>query len=348
MARSKTTTHHPEMRRSRRGAASASAAAVLPASTPSPALVASTPPSAPPVLTPSLAPSSSSPQPTAATSAVPSTAAIPTPVTSQVELDEDTGSENGTGSQSGSESEDRSGESPRTGNLEEEQQKSGSDFADENVEEEEESSNEEDDHLSAEESVPVRLSRAQKGKQKIDERSNVGDIPTEHQNVGHPSSDVPTSATHPQLFEQSLLRKVSGPGGKNSCIGSGFAVARLRFESLSLKISKPFKSALEYLGNPIRLGNKESRMFFFPWRPSSLTHDGIVGKDGTYTTTASPTANRDKPASPAKDEAKSATPKTPTPDASSSPKTPTPYASFATVLFPLAFSVGFFGEIWRV
>ncbi|KAL2530162.1 hypothetical protein Fot_22763 [Forsythia ovata] len=148
MARSKTTTHHPEMRRSRRGAASASAATVPPASTPLPAPVVSSPPSAPPVLPPSLAPSSSSPQPTAAASAAPSTAAISTPVTSQGELDEDTGSENGTG-----------------------------------------------------------LSRAQKGKQKIDEHSNVGDIPTEHQNVGHPSSDVPTSATHPQLFEQSLLRK---------------------------------------------------------------------------------------------------------------------------------------------
>ncbi|KAL2536107.1 Germin-like protein [Forsythia ovata] len=207
MARSKTTTHHPEIRRSHRGAASATTTGVPPASTPPPAPVVSPPPPAAPVLPPSLAPSSSSPQPTAAASAVPSTAAIPTPVTSQGELDEDTGSDNGAGSQFGSESEDSSRGSPQTEHLEEEQQKSGSDFADENVEEEEESSNEEDDHLSAKESVPVRLSRAQKGKQKIDERSNVADIPTEHRNVGHPSSDVPTSATHPQLFEHSLLRK---------------------------------------------------------------------------------------------------------------------------------------------
>ncbi|KAL2538104.1 Uncharacterized protein Fot_19495 [Forsythia ovata] len=195
------------MRRSRRGAASASAVAVPPASTPPPAPMVSHPPSATPALLPSLAPSSSAPQPTTAASRVPSTVAIPTQVTSQGEIDEDTGSDNGAGSQFGSESEDSSRESPQTEHLEEEQQKSGSDFADENVEEEEESSNEEDDHLSAEESVPVKLSRAQKGKQKIDEGSNVADIPTEHQNVGHPSFNVPTSATHPQLFEYSLLRK---------------------------------------------------------------------------------------------------------------------------------------------
>ncbi|KAL2514998.1 hypothetical protein Fot_28969 [Forsythia ovata] len=148
MARSKTTTHHPEIRHSRRGAASASAVAVPPASTPPPTPVVSPPLSATLALLHSLALSSLAPQPTAATSKVPSTAAIPTQVTSQGELDEGTGSDNGTG-----------------------------------------------------------LSRAQKGKQKIDECSNISDIPTEHQNVGHPSSDVPTSATHPQLFEQSLLRK---------------------------------------------------------------------------------------------------------------------------------------------
>ncbi|KAL2537322.1 Uncharacterized protein Fot_18713 [Forsythia ovata] len=219
MTRSKTTTHHPKIRRSRRrGVASATASTVSPASTPPPPPIVSPPPSVAPPLLPPLAPSSSAPQPTAAVSGVPSTAAIPTQVMSQWELDEDAGSDNGTGSQSGSESEDNLRKSPQTKHREEEQQKSGSDFADENVEEEEESMNEEDDNLSAEEFVPVRLSRAQKGKQKIDERSNVSDIPTEHQNFGHPSSDVPTSATHPQLFEQSLLRKAR----KTSMISSSF------------------------------------------------------------------------------------------------------------------------------
>ncbi|KAL2553211.1 hypothetical protein Fot_06830 [Forsythia ovata] len=161
MARSKTTTHHSEIRRSRRNAASATATSVPPASTPPPAPVVSPPPSVAQALLPPLAPSSSAPQPTAATSEVLSTATIPTQVMSQGKLDEDMGSDHGTGSQSGSESEDSSRESLQTEHLEEEQQKSGSDFADENVEEEE-STNEKDDHLSAEESVPVRLSRAQK------------------------------------------------------------------------------------------------------------------------------------------------------------------------------------------
>ncbi|KAL2508018.1 Uncharacterized protein Fot_31665 [Forsythia ovata] len=144
---------------------------------------------------------------TTATSEVLSTVPISTQVTSQGEFDEDAGSDHRTRSQSGNESEDSSRESPQTEHLEEEQQKSGSDFADDNVEEEEDSTNEEGDNLSAEESVPVKLSRAQKGKQKIDESLNVADLPTEHQNVGYPSSDVPTPKTHHQLFEQSLLRK---------------------------------------------------------------------------------------------------------------------------------------------
>ncbi|KAL2530341.1 Uncharacterized protein Fot_22942 [Forsythia ovata] len=59
--------------------------------------------------------------------------------------------------------------------------------------------------------VPVRLSRAQKGKQKVDERLKIADLPTEHQNIGNPSSDVLALATHPQLFEQSLLRKDERP-----------------------------------------------------------------------------------------------------------------------------------------
>ncbi|KAL2557814.1 Clathrin light chain 1 [Forsythia ovata] len=51
--------------------------------------------------------------------------------------------------------------------------------------------------------------------------------------------------------------------------------------------------------------------------PKAL-QDGMVGKDGTDDTpTASPAATGDKPAPPAKDEAKSATPKTPTTYASS-------------------------------
>ncbi|KAL2493878.1 Clathrin light chain 1 [Forsythia ovata] len=51
--------------------------------------------------------------------------------------------------------------------------------------------------------------------------------------------------------------------------------------------------------------------------PKAL-QDGMVGKDGTDDTpTASPAATGDKPAPPAKDEAKSATPKTSTPYASS-------------------------------
>ncbi|KAL2521557.1 hypothetical protein Fot_25480 [Forsythia ovata] len=85
-------------------------------STPPLALVVSPPPSAAlPLLSPP-APSSSVPQSTAATSEVPFTTAIPTQITSQVEFDEDTGSDHGTGSQSGSE--DISRESPQTGHLE--------------------------------------------------------------------------------------------------------------------------------------------------------------------------------------------------------------------------------------
>ncbi|KAL2538550.1 hypothetical protein Fot_19941 [Forsythia ovata] len=214
MARTKTTTYHLEIRCSCRGAATATAAVVPPATTPPPALVFSPPSSAAPRLLPPLIPpisgtipSFSVPQPIVAASEGPSTTAIPTRVTSQEEFDEDTGSDHGTGSQSGSESEDSLMESPQTEHLEEEQQKLGSDFADENDEEEKESTNEEEDNLSVEETILVRLSRAHMGKQKIDERSNVADRPTEHQNIGHPSSDVPTSATHPQLFEQNLLCK---------------------------------------------------------------------------------------------------------------------------------------------
>ncbi|KAL2520271.1 hypothetical protein Fot_24194 [Forsythia ovata] len=188
-----------EIRRSRRSTATATAASAPPTTTPPPPPVVSPLFSVALPFLPLPVPPSSAPEPTAVASEDPSTASIPTQVTSQGELDNDTGSDHGNGSQSSSESEDSSRKSPQTKHLEEEQQKSGSEFADENVEEEEESTNEENDHLSTEESVPVRLSRTQKGKQKIDERVN---------NAGHPSSDVPTSATHPQLFEQSLLRKV--------------------------------------------------------------------------------------------------------------------------------------------
>ncbi|KAL2501425.1 hypothetical protein Fot_35273 [Forsythia ovata] len=184
MARSKTTTHHLEIRCSRRGAATARPTYVPPASTPPPAPMVSPLPSAAPSLLSPPVPPSSAPQSTAATS-----------------------SDHGTGSQYGSESEGSSRESPQTEHLEEEQQKSGSNFADENVEKEEESTNEEDDDLSDEETVPVRFLPIQKGKQKIDERSNVVDLPSSHQNNEHPSSDIPTSATHPQLFEKSLIRK---------------------------------------------------------------------------------------------------------------------------------------------
>ncbi|KAL2501845.1 hypothetical protein Fot_35710 [Forsythia ovata] len=99
------------------------------------------------------------------------------------------------GLKSSSESDDSSRESPQTEHLEEEQQKSGLDFADENVEEEEESTNEEDDELSAEETVPVRLSRAQKGKQKIDERSNVADF----------FLNIRTLSILPQMFQLQRL-----------------------------------------------------------------------------------------------------------------------------------------------
>ncbi|KAL2545350.1 hypothetical protein Fot_14583 [Forsythia ovata] len=160
MARTKTTTHHPELHRSRHSAvvalATAIAIVVLPTTTPPPASVFSPPPSiVPRLLSPPIPPisgtipSSSTPQPSVASKA--------------------------------------------------------SDFADEN-EEEKKSTNEEDDNLSAEETVFVVLSRAKKGKQKVDECSNVADLPVEHQNIIQPS-DIPTSATHPQLFEQSLLHK---------------------------------------------------------------------------------------------------------------------------------------------
>ncbi|KAL2559493.1 Uncharacterized protein Fot_04232 [Forsythia ovata] len=203
---SKTTTHHLEIRCSHRGAANAKAADVPPATTPpQPPVVLPLSSAALSLLSPPVPPFST-PQSTAVANEVPSTTANPTQVTSQGEFDEDTSSDHGSESQSSSESNDSSRESPQTEHLEEEQQKSGSDFVYENVEEDEESMNEEDDNLSAEKSVSVRLSRAQKGKQKIDKRSNVADLPTEHQNVGHPTSDVPTSATHPHLFEQ---KKVS-------------------------------------------------------------------------------------------------------------------------------------------
>ncbi|KAL2488855.1 Uncharacterized protein Fot_42147 [Forsythia ovata] len=181
MAGSKTTTNHSEICRSRCGTTTATTAAVPPTTTPPPrALAVSPPPSvAPPLLLPP-DPPSSTPQSTAA--------AILTQVTSH-------------------EFEESLRESLQTEHLEEEQQNSGIDFADENVEEEEEYTNEEEDDLSAKETVPVRLSCAQKGKQKIDERSNIVDLPSEHQNIEHHSSYVPTSTTHPQLFEQSLLRK---------------------------------------------------------------------------------------------------------------------------------------------
>ncbi|KAL2520676.1 Uncharacterized protein Fot_24599 [Forsythia ovata] len=175
----------------RRGAASTTTTAIPPASTPPPAQVVSPPPSAAPALLPLLAPSSSASQPTAAASEVPSTASIPTQVTSQGELDEDTCSNHGTGSQYGSVSKDSQ-------HPEEEQQKSGSDFAYENVEEEEESTKEEDDKLSAEESVPVRLSRAQKGKQKIDERSNALLLTSKYALIPMPT-EVSHVNVHPML-----------------------------------------------------------------------------------------------------------------------------------------------------
>ncbi|KAL2487801.1 hypothetical protein Fot_41093 [Forsythia ovata] len=187
MARSKTTTHHSEIRRSRRGAATTIATAVHPEFTPPRALVVSLPPSAAPRLLPPLVPpvsgtisSSLIPQPTAAANKVHSTAAILTQVTSHGEFDEDTSFDHGTGSQSSNKSDDSLRESPQTEHLEEQQHKLSSDFADENVEEEEESTNEEDDDLSAEETVFVKLSCAQNGKQKFDERSNVANLPSEH------------------------------------------------------------------------------------------------------------------------------------------------------------------------
>ncbi|KAL2556391.1 hypothetical protein Fot_01130 [Forsythia ovata] len=122
MSRSKTTTYYPDICRSRRGTASATTTAIPLASAPPPAPVVSPPPSAAPALLQPLVPSSSTPQPTAAASEVSSTAFIPTQVTSQGELEEDTDSDHGTGSQSGSEFEDSSRESPQTEHLEEVQE----------------------------------------------------------------------------------------------------------------------------------------------------------------------------------------------------------------------------------
>ncbi|KAL2549710.1 Uncharacterized protein Fot_11240 [Forsythia ovata] len=154
-ARTKTTTHHPEVRRSHRGATTATSATIPPATTPLQAPVFLPPPSATPRLLPPHVPpvsgtilSSSVPQPTAAASEGPSTAAISTRVTSQWEFDEDTSSDHGTGSQSSK-------------------------------------------------TVSVTLSRAQKGKQKVDERSNIDDLPAEHHNIRQHASDVPISVTHP-------------------------------------------------------------------------------------------------------------------------------------------------------
>ncbi|KAL2529350.1 Uncharacterized protein Fot_21951 [Forsythia ovata] len=132
-------------------------------------------------------PSSSIPQPLA-THEGPSTAAIPTRVTSQREFDEDTVSYHGTGSQSSSKSEESSED-----------------------EEKKESSNDEDNVFSDEHDASIHFTRAQKGKQKVDERStersNIADLPIQHQNIRQPSSDIPTLAIHPQLFEQSFLHK---------------------------------------------------------------------------------------------------------------------------------------------
>ncbi|KAL2558325.1 PHD finger protein ALFIN-like 3 [Forsythia ovata] len=46
------------------------------------------------------------------------------------------------------------------------------------------------DDLSAEETVPVRLSRAQKDKKKVDERSNISDLPAKDLNIGQHTSDI--------------------------------------------------------------------------------------------------------------------------------------------------------------
>ncbi|KAL2529363.1 hypothetical protein Fot_21964 [Forsythia ovata] len=126
MAKTKTTTDHPEIHRSYHCAATTTAASVPLASTPPQAPVVSPPPSAAPRLLPPhvppisrTIPSSSAPQPTAAAGEVSSTTAIPMQVTSQEEFDEDTCSDHGTGSQYGSESKDCLRESPQIKHLEE-------------------------------------------------------------------------------------------------------------------------------------------------------------------------------------------------------------------------------------
>ncbi|KAL2520522.1 hypothetical protein Fot_24445 [Forsythia ovata] len=100
MARIMTTTHHPEVRHSRRGTTTGTA---LPAITPPLAPVISPPPSIVPhlllpiVLLSGIILSSSVPQPSVAREG-PSTPTIFTRVTSQGKFDEDTSSDHGTGS----------------------------------------------------------------------------------------------------------------------------------------------------------------------------------------------------------------------------------------------------------
>ncbi|KAL2501411.1 hypothetical protein Fot_35259 [Forsythia ovata] len=60
---------------------------------------------------------------------------------------------------------------------------------------------------------------------KVDERSNIDDLLAEHQNIGQPSPDIPTSATHPQLFEQSLLRKEIIIKDKDKMVDNDFSSA---------------------------------------------------------------------------------------------------------------------------